>query len=193
MREYFMTSDTLLENEQYYIKGSMEDVGQKLYAPLFWLDTLPALPEDADQKVYKLDPYRKWQDATIDAQAERAKEAETALQASLVKQKAVEAELADSKAMADGYLQQLQQSTEALKAMQGLQALMVSNTDRLTDEEAKTLTAFIPGWRADAQKYIKGQVVLGVDDSKPYRVIADVTTAQGQNPEADAEHYALIE
>ncbi len=105
-KKYLQTSDTLLTNGKYYVIGEVEDVGQRIYAPYYWLEDLPALPDDADSKPYRLDAWQHWQDWSVDAQAERAQAAENEAQKKIASAQEAQAQAeADAKSAKQQALQ----------------------------------------------------------------------------------------
>lgn len=76
--QILQSSDTQLSNGKYYAIGTIEDLGQIVYAPYFRMDRIAPLPADADSKTYKLNDQCQWEDYSVQAQAAKAKAAQDA-------------------------------------------------------------------------------------------------------------------
>lgn len=67
--QILQSSDTQLSNGKYYAIGTIEDVGQIIYAPFYRLDRIAPLPADADTVPYKLGVSGEWENYSVQAQA----------------------------------------------------------------------------------------------------------------------------
>lgn len=178
---------------QYFVKAIVEDVGQPIYPPLYRLDRIPAIPADADKKIYRYTPNAGWQDWSIQAALSAQKQANAELEAEKIKTMRLTDELEAEKTKAEQLTEQMKQSQELLATLNLLSDFASDHTADMTDADVKKLAMFVPNWKANSVQLTAGQVVLGPDSRKPYRVLADVTTEEGKHPEADTEDYKLID
>ncbi|WDF81802.1 hypothetical protein PQ472_07670 [Lacticaseibacillus pabuli] len=65
-----------LKNGLYIAEGTEDDQGQTLSNPVFWQDEVAAKPADFDTVPYQITLNRTWQQYTVEAQSQRAAQAE---------------------------------------------------------------------------------------------------------------------